>query len=490
MQSPRVMVLQPPSPPYKNVSRDWQGGFGVAAESKRSCYGHDSSLNAFPCSALLYSLGALEEAGAEVQFVDGQVEQLDQGSILSRIRDFEPHLLAAAISLPSLEGDLQLLDSIKRAFPAVGIAATGTVVKVLHREVLLRSKGVDMAVSGDPEVVLPHLSRELQAGRHGFEGVPGVATRWHPADSAEPQGSALGDFAHGPKIPWHLLPMSRYYSTALGRPRPSATLMSSRGCPYPCSYYCPYPIGFGARMLLRDPRLVGDELQCLCRDYGRELILFRDQVFTFSREHSAAVCEEILSRGLSFTWFCETRLDRVDSDLLKLMKRAGCFAVHYGLESGDPDLLASVAKPGVDLGMAAASVRATKEAGLRAHLHVILGLPDENETSLVHTAKAIRALKPHTVNITWATPFPGTRFWDDAEREGLFLDPVRDYACLSGKRMVVRTRCLGPEALRAARRHWVRAIDGPLPLWFARGAARRTVAGMRRLLHTAARRSA
>jgi radical SAM superfamily enzyme YgiQ (UPF0313 family) len=243
-------------------------------------------------------------------------------------------------------------------------------------------------------------------------------------------------------------------------------------------------------MLLRDPRVVGDELQCLCRDYGRELILFRDQVFTFSREHSAAVCEEILSRGLSFTWFCETRLDRVDSDLLKLMKRAGCFAVHYGLESGDPDLLASVAKPGVDLGMAAASVRATKEAGLRAHLHVILGLPDENETSLVHTAKAIRALKPHTVNITWATPFPGTRFWDDAEREGLFLDPVRDYACLSGKRMVVRTRCLGPEALRAARRHWVRAIDGPLPLWFARGAARRTVAGMRRLLHTAARRSA
>jgi hypothetical protein len=76
-----------------------------------------------------------------VQFVDGQVEQLDQGSILSRIRDFEPHLLAAAISLPSLEGDLQLLDSIKRAFPAVGIAATGTVVKVLHREVLLRSRG-------------------------------------------------------------------------------------------------------------------------------------------------------------------------------------------------------------------------------------------------------------------------------------------------------------------------------------------------------------
>jgi len=468
----RVLLFQPPSPPHLNVTRDWQGGFGVATHVHRSGYGHENRFNVLPSSVFLYTLGVLEHAGVEVRYLDGQVEQLDLPDVINRVGQWEPDLIVAAVCLPSLERDLHLLEAVRRAFPGMMIATAGPVSRVLWREILARSGAVDVAIAGDPEVVLHPLVQQPEFGDDGPHPVPGVATRWNLRYDREPAPNRLSDFNSVPHIAWHLLPMPEYYSTELGRPRPYATIMSSRGCEYSCGYYCPYPVGLGRTVLFRDPRTVGEELEIAYREYGREIVLFRDQIFTHDRDHALAVCNEMLTRGLRLRWFCETRFDRVDAELLRVMKAAGCFAIHYGLETGSQKLLSTFAKPGARLERAVETVRMTREAGLRTHLHVLLGLPDESEEDIRQTGRTLRLLRPDTVNVSWLTPYPGTRFWDVASREGLFLVDSRDFSSFTGCDIVLRTRRLGRHELLRAHRRLVLACAK----WFALAFARRVTA--------------
>jgi len=446
-----VLVLQPPSPPRMNVKRDYAGGMGVADLSARTGYGHDRQYITLPYMSLLYATAVLERRGFDVEFVDGQADGLDLEGVIRRIEAARPDALVAVLNLPSLYGDIELLKTVKARVSGLKVVAVGTVVMPLFDEIA-RSGCVDALVRGDPEDVLPELLPLLAdpAGDTGdaFERRAGVLTNR--------EVGRVEDLNALPSLPYHLVPIEKYWYHGFGPGVRYAAVFASRGCSFKC-YYCPYPMGFGDRIVHRDPIQVVDEIEALQKRHGVGGILFRDQVFTMDWEKTQRLCDEIIRRGLKIEWVVETRLDRVNEELLRKMKRAGCKRIHYGLESGDPTLFSRVGKDGAADRMERLieNFRVTERVGIHPHMFVLIGLLGETQETIGRTVSVMRRIKPLTLQVAIVTPYPGTPLYEEAKRKGLLT--TEDWSRFTGFDAVLRTEALSTEDLQEARRRILQA---------------------------------
>jgi radical SAM superfamily enzyme YgiQ (UPF0313 family) len=437
-----------------NVMPDYAGGYGIAFSTTRSTYGHDGG--SAPYVSALYAAAILDQTGSDVEIIDSHAEQLSDCEALERVLRFDPKIIISVVSLPSMTGDLAFLGMLRRHLPDAEVIAIGTTCKLLYPDVL-ESGAIHAAVRGDVEVVIPPLVGVLSDGRD-LSSVPGIAYKdadgsTHVTDDSEPLRS-LNDL---PMLPYHKLPMHQYREPSWGPGVRYMSILDGRGCPYPCRGYCPYPFGFGRRTLLRNPSLVVDEIQHLAENFGTEAFIFRNQVFTMYRNHAERICQEILNRKLNIRWLCETRLDSVDAEILALMRSAGCERIHYGLESGDPEMFSDVGKPGCDLAKLGRLVSETKKAGITAKLNVVIGLPGESWQTVQNTIRTIRELRPDAVMAAIITPYPGTAIFEDAKLRGLLL--TNDWSQFTGFTPVMCTERLTPDDLLKARKMVENCLD-------------------------------
>jgi anaerobic magnesium-protoporphyrin IX monomethyl ester cyclase len=174
-------------------------------------------------------------------------------------------------------------------------------------------------------------------------------------------------------------------------------------------------------------------------------------------EKTHRLCDEIIRRGLKIEWVVETRLDRVNEELLRKMKRAGCKRIHYGLESGDPALFARVGKDGAADRMEKLirNFRITERLGIHPHMFVLIGLLGETRESIGRTVAVMRRIKPLTLQVAIVTPYPGTPLYEEAKRTGLLT--TEDWSRFTGFDAVLRTEALSTEALVEARGRILRA---------------------------------
>ena len=174
--------------------------------------------------------------------------------------------------------------------------------------------------------------------------------------------------------------------------------------------------------------------------------LLRDQSFTLNKRHAAKLCDEIIRRKLDLAWFCEARADEVSRQLLEKMKKAGCKRIHYGVETGNPDIL-KIAKPGVNLETIRKAFRLTKEAGLWTQAHIILGWPDDNQKTIQNTCKFLLDLNPDSINWNILTPYPGTKMYQLAQSDSLIA--TRDWSNYTSHTIVMRNKHLDTIQLNA-----------------------------------------
>jgi anaerobic magnesium-protoporphyrin IX monomethyl ester cyclase len=444
-----VLIAQLPSPPGKNVFREWSGGMGTAVPSAREHHGHDPEYYDVPYFSFLYIARGLEEKGISVVYRDYQASAVYDPLELERVlREESPRFLVTVISLPSLTSDLELLRGVRDVLPEIQIILLGPPAR-LQAERLLTEGLVDFIIEANEELAVPEMIANLIADKEDA-----AESCFHLRDGVVVQAPPVHrmknlDFVEFPA--YELLDASRYESdNFLGRSYRYMTVYSSKGCGYSCEY-CPYPYGFGSRFLFRSPELIVSDIERLVREFGVEQICFRDQVFTVNRKHAIDICDLLIERSIQVVWICETRYDVVDPDLLERMYRAGCREIHYGLETADAELFESVAKPGgpVSLDRFADAVEMTKKAGLRVHLHLILGLPGESWKTVRRTIAFLRKTRPFSVQTAIFTPYPGTPIHDRLREEGkLASENWEDY---SGFQAVQPTEWLTVEELERAR---------------------------------------
>lgn len=436
-----VFVLQPPSPPFMDVDREFSAGLGLASDVSRPHWGQTES--PFYSHELAWTAGTLMRAGYRVRFADGQAEGWDAGDVVRATCETGPSAVVMLVNMPSLKSDLWLLERIKESVPGAVTLAVGT-VNLLMAGRVARGRGVDFAVQGEPMSVVPRLLDALREDADPAE-VPGVAFESDGQVIDTGQAPFEEDLDSLAFTPYRLMRMEKYVSKYFAPGRRVAQIVSTKGCPFKCGYYCPYPATYGTKVRYRTPELVAEEMQVLRAYHGVEHFIFRDQNFTIDGEHAERVCRAILDRGLDVSWVCETRLTLVDNaELLRLMRAAGCAQINFGLETGDPAIFESVGKPGCEYDRIIEAVEATRSAGIRAHGHAVVGLPGESWSSVRNTARLLKRCSFDSVNFSRIVPVPGTRFYEDAKARGWVLS--NELSRYGHTRTVVRTeRMSGPE---------------------------------------------
>lgn len=454
-----VLFLQLPSPPFLDVERESAGGFGLAVPSVRDSYGH--SRYPFFNLSLAQTMGVLEKKGWDVSFIDAQAERWGLKETLIKILEIQPKYIIALINLPSLWGDLNFLKEVKSFCPNTKIICMGSVCKVLP-QIVTQDSIVDFTIISEPETTITDLLNSVKR-RKGLSKIKGIAFRAKGKLHFTPSREILMDIDSLPVIPYHLLPMDKYkgaiFASEKRKNENFAPLSSTKGCPFKCSYYCPYPLGFGNKVRYRSPTKVVEEIEYLHKEFNIRNFVFRDQNFTLFPSHTQEICNLLSNKGLDIKWICETRFDLINNALLlEKMREAGCQEIHFGLESGDVLLFEKVGKPGTKFRQIQYALEMVKATGINTLVHIIIGLPGETWQTVRNTAKTLKILKVGAFNFTYAVPYPGTVFYGEAKGKRLIL--TNDWSRYDGSHVVVRSEKMSPLELKLAKVYLENTVAG------------------------------
>ncbi len=241
---------------------------------------------------------------------------------------------------------------------------------------------------------------------------------------------------------------------------PNTSVISSRGCPYQCSY-CDRSV-FSRGFRFNSPDYIVEHLEYLHRDFGIRHVFFYDDLFTFDRSRVERFCILMEKKRLPVGYNSIARLEHVDAELLALLKRSGCWQVNFGIESGDPEILTKHRKL-YDLGQVEQKLNMVRETGMRVKGLFMMGFPGETEQSIQRTIEYALTLPLDEINVTKFTPFPGAPVYRTIREHGEFDEDWPSMNCMN---FVFVPHCMTRERLeelynefisrfyRRSRIHW------------------------------------
>lgn len=367
-----------------------------------------------PPLGLAYIAGALEKEGIEVQVLDLLVAQYSPQTLKRRLREYQPHFVAATCSTLNYHIASRILRVCKRSDSNLTTLIGGPHVSFAAREVIEEAPWIDVVVRGEGERTLVDLLDALATGRD-LAQVPGIAYRKNGEAVLTSPRPLIKELDRLPLPARHLLPLSKY--RALKAP---CTVITSRGCPFGC-IFCSAPRMFGRGVRFRDPKAVVDEIEMINRELGFRQINVVDDTFTVKEQHVQGICEGLMDRGLNIQWSVYSRVDTVTPRLLRLMKRSGCSWVCFGLESGSQKILDNI-KKGITVAQSRQAVGMAKEAGMEVMVSFLLGLPGENGRTAqqsVRLAEELRIEFGVYYGFHILAPMPGTEVREKADEYGI-----------------------------------------------------------------------
>ena len=220
------------------------------------------------------------------------------------------------------------------------------------------------------------------------------------------------DFKDFPFPAWNLIDLMKY-KIAL-KNKPFLIVQTSRGCPYSCSF-CTAPFYYGKKYRKRDVKNVIEEIKYV-KSLGVNDILFYSEIFTFDQNYVMEICREIIKQKIKISWMCNSRVDTVNLKLLKLMKKAGCWLISYGIESSNQELL-NISKKNYNCELAKVAILMTKKAKILSIGHFILGLSGETKKSIKSTILYSKKIGLDFAFYYNATPFPGSDLYEEKKDE-------------------------------------------------------------------------
>jgi len=362
--------------------------------------------------------GACERRGHTVAIYDDYLEHGRPDLFDQRMRDFAPDAVAITANLAILSTTTALARQAKASGIPVVIGGPEATV---HPEQTLRRTGGDYAVIGEGEETMPELCATLAGATDApaLEDVAGVAFASNGGEvvlnAARPP---LTDMDEIPFVPLHLYPLERYgrFGNEVGA-TPCDVLSTSRGCPFRCAF-CSNKHVWGRRYrFMSAPRIVA-EVVAMQENYGTTAINFREDHFTLNRRRVMEFCRLMIELQTGVVWACESRTDCLDDELLALMKKAGCRAIWFGVESGTQRVL-DMLKKGTNLEQIESTFRRVKSHGIAAGASVILGIPGQTMEENRETIRFVRRLDPEWVYFNTFLGLPGSEMYQEILDRGL-----------------------------------------------------------------------
>ncbi|MFH1836082.1 MAG: radical SAM protein [Methanobacteriota archaeon] len=361
---------------------------------------------------LLIATAVLEQAGHEVEFIDGAAQNLKRQDVEKIIKSFKPDFTVCHTTTPSIYNDVEYARLAKKLSGCITALVGPHVTAEPEDTFRIAGDSVDAVVRGEYDYTL----RDI-ADRRGIGGVQGVSF----LDGKQVVNNKDRPLLYVNDLPfpaWHHIKPEWYRD--LGKLYPFLTLISGRGCPNHCSFCRDTQLMYKRNLRLRDPEKVADEMESDIMHFPqtREIMMETD-TFTANRSHVLGLCDEIILRKLAITWSCNVRVD-VDLDMLSLMKYAGCRMLMVGFESGNQKILDDMDK-GITLEQSREFAKKARKLGFTIHGCFMIGNRGETRETARETIEFAKSLPLDTVQFSGVCVYPGTLMYEWAKENGYLV---------------------------------------------------------------------
>lgn len=406
---------------------------------------------------LAYAAAVLEKEKLEVDLIDCRPDYLSLSDLKKKVTK-DTGLIVLQTSTPSINLDLKTAKGLKRSFSKVKIALIGPHVSVFDKEILRENLFVDYILRGEYEYVLRDLVKAI-VEKKSLREVKGLSFREGKKIIRNKDADLIKDIDKLPNPARHFLSNEKYYEP-LFIGRPTLRLITSRGCPFRCTF-CLWPqVMYGRKARYRRIDRVVKEIKELKNKYKIKEFYFDDDTFTLTEERVIKLCKALIREKINLPWDCLGRVNMVTEKMLFWMKKAGCILIRYGVESGNQEIL-DRCKKGIRVGDIKKAFKLTHKIGIKTHATVMFGLPGETEETIKETINFVLKIDPSYVQFAIATPYPGTEYYKEAKSKGwIIAKKWEDYDPI-GKSMVSYPGLSDEKINRAIRKAYKRFYFRP-----------------------------
>ncbi|MCF7917111.1 MAG: B12-binding domain-containing radical SAM protein [Candidatus Omnitrophica bacterium] len=379
-----------------------------------------------PPIGLAYVAAALERAGFSVKIIDMAVLSMDCGSLQGFIGKHKPKVVGISFMTNQYKEALNVSKVVKDVDPNISVIVGGPHASALPEETLAENS-IDIVVQGEGEETIVEVMDKLMNNKKSeLNKVTGIFYKYRGDIQSSGSRILIPDLDLVPFPAWHLLPLNSYSvpSTGGNRSERVFAIISSRGCPSNC-IFCDSHTIFGKKFRGRSAENIFSELVYLKDNFGAAQFDFVDDTITVNKDRIHELCALILESNYKFKWMCNARVNTVNSETLKIMKKAGCVRVEFGVESGDDQVLKKLRKS-ITVKQIKHAHNIAREAGLSIGSFVMVGNMGEDFNSVMKTKKFLEKLETDDIYISIATPFPGTELYRVAQSKGLLR--IRDWS--------------------------------------------------------------
>jgi magnesium-protoporphyrin IX monomethyl ester (oxidative) cyclase len=349
-----------------------------------------------------------------------------QPAVVRDILDRQPDLVGFSATTSGFLDGYGLAEAIKQQRPEIKTVFGGVHVSAIGAPLLKAFPAIDFLCMGEGEATLAELADGDPLG-----DITGLIWRDDGRVVTNPRRPLLPDLDQMPFPAYDLLwGFPRRYHLPLFSyiQRPGATMVTSRGCPYKCSY-CDRSV-FKQGYRYNSAAYIYAHMRYLRNRFGVRHLNIYDDLFTAHRRRITELCALLGKRPLGVQFNCAVRVGHADDDLLRMLKTAGCLQVSLGIETGDETLM-DRHKPGVHLEGVKETIRRIQAHGLRAKGLFMMGLPGETEASIRRTSDFVMSLGLDDMNMSKFTPFHGAPVWQTLQEHGTFREDWRQMNCLN-----------------------------------------------------------
>ena len=402
------MLIQPP---FKSAIREILGTAGLPL-------------------GLAYLASVLKDH--EIKIVDSLALNYGMNDIEREIKNFDPAVVGITATTPMIYGAYKTASMAKEN--GCKVILGGPHATFMANEILEECPYIDIVVRGEGEKTI----KELMNGGN-LKNIRGTTFRKNGKIIKNENRPFIQDLDSIPFPAYHLLPMDKYEADG----QRFGMILTSRGCPFNCNF-CSSSKICGKKWRSRSPSNVIQELQILRDEYGTKEIEFMDDTFTLDNKRADEICDRIIEEKMDISWTCSSRVNTITKKLASKLKKAGCHTIYLGIESGSQRILDKLGKA-ITIQQAKNAVKIVKEAGLNALGSFIIGIPGETIDMIKKTIKFAKKLRLDFAQFTLCTPYPGTKLFEMAKKNGLFstkdwskyttLDPVMKIGELTQKQL-------------------------------------------------------
>ena len=373
-----------------------------------------------PSLGVLYLAAALEQEGVDVEVVPSHVLNLSWEALARKFEQDKPDVIGISTTTENRFQSFQLAKVAKTARPEAFVLMGGPHFTGTARDTLIHIPEIDGVINGEGEITIVEFVKALQAD-NALRKVDGLVFREKGAIVENAPRQRIPDLNVLPMPARHQIPWEKY-NFQLEVPgkgmQPAANLMTSRGCPFHCTF-CATPNNWGRKVRGLNPENVLKELEHVIDRYGAKVIWFYDDTFNYNPKRAAQICDMIIERKLDIKWYCEVRVDLMTRELTEKMAEAGMFYAGFGIESGNHRVAQDIVKKVATLEQADKFIEWALEFGVTPNPFFMFSHPTETWKEAQETMAVIDRVKDRCdISVAISHIYPGTELEARAYQEG------------------------------------------------------------------------